>query len=409
MQHALRPYATAGAAIVGASLIAVTPLAAPLPSISKLTDVLLTASDNSQLGDLLAPWIGQYNTASENASQLANNHFLAPGVGFQQLLQVQSSLWQQLLDDPSKAGAITDEMQQNWKTLSSAFTLLNADQSTISSVTPNTMDGTHGLLFGMLPGFLPPSVPADEVAPIVNFLASPFSAMLIGMLGPSISPWVALGNSITAGDGFNETLANMTGAYFNGATLNLDSLIPLIGQTGLLPSALNITNLDFAFGGLLSPGANALGPLQTHDASGDVLSSVTPVGGSIFNSLGITISGVPILGNLTLDSHGIGPIAAMEAWQQIMGNELGSGWNAGGKGQPSDANPPGSGIQFPTIPTDYFNHGTDGSAAAASLDSVLASLLSGSGDTGNVADQLTDLFNTMPGGDALADIVNSMF
>ena len=33
MQHALRPYATAGVALVGASIIAVTPLAVPPPSV----------------------------------------------------------------------------------------------------------------------------------------------------------------------------------------------------------------------------------------------------------------------------------------------------------------------------------------------------------------------------------------
>jgi hypothetical protein len=33
VQHVLRPYATAGVALVGASIIAVTPLAVPLPEV----------------------------------------------------------------------------------------------------------------------------------------------------------------------------------------------------------------------------------------------------------------------------------------------------------------------------------------------------------------------------------------
>ena len=33
MQHVLRPYATAGVALVGASIIAVTPMAVPPPSV----------------------------------------------------------------------------------------------------------------------------------------------------------------------------------------------------------------------------------------------------------------------------------------------------------------------------------------------------------------------------------------
>ncbi len=51
-----------------------------------------------------------------------------------------------------------------------------------------------------------------------------------------ISPFVALCNSITAGDDFNTTLADVTGAFFNGADLNLDSLMPTIEQAGVLPA-----------------------------------------------------------------------------------------------------------------------------------------------------------------------------
>ena len=80
----------------------------------------------------------------------------------------------------------------------------------------------------------------------------------MGELGPDHRPLVALGNSISAGDDFNKTLANMVGAFFNGADLNLDSLIPAIEQAGILPAGMNIENLDIAFGGLLSPGEVAI-------------------------------------------------------------------------------------------------------------------------------------------------------
>lgn len=417
MQHALRPYATAGAAIVGASLIAVTPMTAPLSPLTKSIDMALTAGEASPLGDLMAPWIAQFNTASENASQLANNFFLAPGVGGQQWLSVQSQLWQDLLNDPSKAGTITDTMQEHWKTLATAFTLSNADSDVIDSVTKNTLAGDGGLidhhgLLGLLPSFLPADIPADQVTPIVNFLASPASALLIGALGPGISPWVALGNSITDGDSFNTTMANMVGAYFNGATLNLDSVIPLIKDAGVLPESIDFSHLEFAFGGLLSPGLVSALPYAVYDGPNqtDPSFTVDAVGGSIFNSLGLTINGVPVVNTLELSGHAVGPIAAMEAWSQIIGNELGSGWNSGGKGATNvPVTPPGGQIHFPTVPTDYFDGHDGGSASAASLDSVLAGLLSGSGDTANVTDQLTDLFNSLPGGDALADVVNSMF
>ena len=87
------------------------------------------------------------------------------------------------------------------------------------------------LMFSEIPGFLPAS-DAAEITPIINFLASPASGIIMGDLGPDIAPWVALCNSITAGDDFNTTLADMAGAFFNGADLNLDSLIPTIERVG---------------------------------------------------------------------------------------------------------------------------------------------------------------------------------
>ncbi len=43
MQYALRPYATAGVALVGASIIAVTPVAAPLPELQARSVKLVDA------------------------------------------------------------------------------------------------------------------------------------------------------------------------------------------------------------------------------------------------------------------------------------------------------------------------------------------------------------------------------
>lgn len=366
MQQTLRPYVTAGIAIVGSGLIAATPVATPLASVPTIQDVALTAGDT--LPDLMAPWTEVFNEASRNATILTQNFFLAPGVGFQQMLANQSQFWQSVLDDPSKIPDVMQQIQANLDAVLTGYTLQNADGTfelgnltgTLGTVGVHTLSGSdlntfalgHDALFALLPQFLPADM-ADVATPIVNFLSSPLSAIIIGSLGPSIAPWVAMMNSIQDGDSFNQVMASWMDGYLNGATLNLDSLLPLIASTGLLPEGTEITHLEFAFGGMLTPGAVAVGPYQV-DVDGNMV-DVPAVGGSIFNSLGITLTagllpGVPI----AIEGHAVGPIAAWEAWGQTVGALLGSGWD--GKG-PVQVDPPWPGINFPTIPDDLLDDG----------------------------------------------------
>jgi len=69
VQQTLRPYVTAGIAIVGSGLIAATPVATPLANVQLSRDVALT----SGLGDLVGPWADVFNATSENITQLTNN------------------------------------------------------------------------------------------------------------------------------------------------------------------------------------------------------------------------------------------------------------------------------------------------------------------------------------------------
>lgn len=375
MQQTLRPYVTAGIAIVGSGLIAATPVATPLASVATVRDVALTAGDT--LPDLMAPWTAVFNEASQNATTLLQNYYLAPNVGFQQMLANQTQFWQEILDDPSKIPAVMQQMQANLDAVLTGYTLQNASGSVslngfegvVGTVASHTISGTdlttlafgHDLLFGLLPQFLPADI-SSFATPIVDFLASPLSGIIIGSLGPSIAPWVAMMNSIQDGDSFNQVMASWMNGFLNGATLNLDSLLPLIAQTGLLPAGTEITHLDFALGGLLTPGTVAVGPYGVDLPDGST-TDVSAVGGSIFNSLGITLTasllpGVPI----SIESQAVGPIAAMEAWGQTVGALLGSGWT--GKG-PVDVGPPWPGINFPTVPDDFFDDGGTGSSAAS--------------------------------------------
>jgi hypothetical protein len=384
LQSALKPYATAGVAILGASFLAVTPVATPASSLSAVRDVALTA-DGSVFGDFMAPWLAQYNIAAENATVLANNFYLAPGVGLQQIIANLTDYAQQLADDPTKLAAITMQMQEDLKAVNDAYTLWDAGQSTIDATTLHTVNASdlstlffgHDLILQLLPQFLPADVDPELVTPIVNFMASPASAMIMGMLGPSLSPWVALMNSISDGDGLNETMANMVGAYFNGATLNLDSLLPLIADSGFLPEGTTISHLEFALGGLFTTGSVGQHAYELFDSSGNVVHSIQAVGGSMFNALGLTL-GTSILPGLTIELAGqpVGPIAAWEAWSQTVAGLLDGGkgvspwaWDGKNGGTPPPALPPLTGGSLPLIPTDIFDDGgAPGGADAAGFD-----------------------------------------
>lgn len=376
MQQTLRPYVTAGIAIVGSGLIAATPVVTtPLAGGPTIRDVALTAGG---LPDLLAPWTAVFNTASENATILTQNYFLAPGVAFQQIMANQSQFWQSVLDNPSTIPAVVQQIQSNLDAVMTGYTLQNASADTSATVTYHTLSGSdpntyafgHDLLFGLLPGFLPPDL-AEGATPIINFLASPLSAIIMGSIGPWFSPWVAMMNSIQDGDSFPQIMASWTDGLLNGSKLDLGFLLPLIANSGLLPAGTNITHLDFALGGLLSTGTVAVGPYQVTDQAGDLV-NIHAVGGSIFNGLGISLETGLLPGTpLDIESYGVGPIAAMEAWGQTVGALLGSGWD--GKG-PVEVYPPWPGISFPTIPDNLFDDGGAGAGAATDVFAELAGL-----------------------------------
>ncbi len=158
MQKTLRPYATAGVAIVGATLITVPPAVASLPDIPAARDVALT----SFLTDAMAPWIDQYNIAAQNSTVLANNFNVAPNVALQQFIANQYGYIQEILNDPSKIPAVVSEMQEHMRAVSSAYTLLGIapdDTTTAATTILHTLSGSnlstmaigHDLLYTLLP------------------------------------------------------------------------------------------------------------------------------------------------------------------------------------------------------------------------------------------------------------------
>lgn len=375
MHAILRPYATAGVVIAGAGLIAATPAPAPAPAPAAVVDVGLTG-----LASFLDTWQDVINATNANISTLLNNYMLAPGVAWQQLYANAMGYIQQFLDDPSSSSLadINTQIQEHWVAVRDGWTLpLDVDKATSDIVSHHTLNGAgaptgHLFLFGQVPGFLPPDVDADMVGQILNFMASPLSGLIMGMLGPGISPWVALLNSITEGDSFSEIIANTWGGFLNGATLNLDFVLPMINDAGFLPNGMSLDHLEFAFGGLFTPGDVTVGPYQVLGTGGAVEAEVDAVGGSIFNSLGLQMVGVPALNTINVAGQGIGPIGAMEMWGQIVGALLGSGWD--GKSAVV-VTPPAVGVELPTFPDVVDDGGM--SAEATNMFSGLQDLLDG--------------------------------
>lgn len=347
----LRPLAIAGVSLLSVGLVAGAATSVErLQSLATARDVALTSGES----DLLTPWIDQFNTASQNTTALLNAFFEAPGVGWQQWIANQSGYLQEFFNDPTSGtvASVSHEMQANLAAVLTGLPLQDATLDTTNTVLHHTVTADTAFYLSIISSFLPSSVNPAEVTPIINFLASPDSGLIMGMLGPDISPWIALGNSITDGDDLSTTLANMVGAYFNGADLNLDSLIPAIEAANIFPAGMNMENLGIAFGGLLSPGDTYAG-----------------VGGSIFNSIDLELTGVPQAGTLTLTGEAVGPIGAWEGMAQTIASLL--GWDGSGS--------PLADVTLPIIPTDFLDGGTGAATAATDLSSLVQDLISGLG------------------------------
>lgn len=377
MHAILRPYATAGVVIAGTGLIAATPVVAPAPMARTVIDVALTAGG---LPSVAAPWIDVYNESAANATTLIDNFLLAPGVAWQQLYANVMGYAQQFLDDPSATtlADINTQIQEHWVAVRDGWALpLDVAKETYNLVTHHTIDGSittgHLVLISQVPGYLPAGTDVDGVNAALNWMISPMSGVIMGSLGPGISPWIAMMNSIADGDDLNEIIASGWNGFLNGAVLHLDSLLPMINDAGFLPQGMALDRLDFTFGGLLSTGNVQIGNYQVIGANDEVLATVPAVGGSLFNAVGLEMVGVPVLNKIDVEGQAIGPIAAWQAWGQIIGSLLGSGWD--GKNN-VPVTPPWFGVGLPIIPDTFLDDGGE-SAQATDVFSGLEDLLNG--------------------------------
>ena len=135
-----------------------------------------------------------------------------------------------------------------------------------------------------------PTVAGEEayasLKPILDFLSTPVSGVLVGAIGPIVAPVLAVVNSISNtiellresnfGGALTELInipANVIGAVLNGGqTLDLTPVLSLLGVT--LPDS--IQSIGLKMGGLLSPGGVGFDALAAVAEVPDVLSLDIP-------------------------------------------------------------------------------------------------------------------------------------
>ncbi|BCI51567.1 hypothetical protein NIIDNTM18_08450 [Mycolicibacterium litorale] len=287
MHTSVRPFATAGAALVGASAIAISPLVAT-PSLPDVK-VANPAVHLSAAVDPIEAWLQVFDTSSLNLGNLADAWMQAPAPVLQQVIANQLGYLAELPDVEAIAGQIGSNVQ-------AALTALFAeDLSTLDS----THSDVYGLLLNGLPPILPPVVPAD-LAPLVQFSTSYLSGVLLGVVGPVIGPVLALAagaNAIAAHLGganpdleaalntLVNTPADMADAFLNGGqSVDITPLLKAVGLESPLPG------LDFGarlvFGGVLSPGGSIFNAMSIDLGDGSGPTGVGP--GAIGSLIGLS-------------------------------------------------------------------------------------------------------------------------
>lgn len=331
MESTVRPYLTAGLAMAAAGAVAFAPLALPRDVQIAAPQPVNTSVELTAASDVLNRWVEMVNTTSANATKVADFAFEAPGAVLQQAMVNQLGYLGDVLNDPASIGEVFQGIGANLQKAFQTATLQGFSENDLFGMVSQSNDGWHSLLAVVIPQMLPEGTP-EFVGPLINFLASPLSGVLISLVGPMVSPAVAALNSILAGDLLNLP-ANVVDGFFNGATLNLDGLVPVISGAGILPEGTTINRLGISFGGLLSPGATG-GPDE----------STNGVGGSIFNSLDLSVTTDAMGFPLDIDAVGqpLGPIAALANLSQMVAKAL--GWDGTGN--------PLTDLTFPKVETE---------------------------------------------------------
>ena len=256
LRRHLRPYVTTGVAIVGTSVLLVSPPAIPtafaannIPSASRSIDLKASI-------DPLAAWQVAFDNTAANVTGLADTQLENPFPFFRQILNNQLLYLSQLPDIP----AIVRQQVAN---VQAAVAAPFAEDVT-------TLDKSHAGIWAQLDSPMLVASKSDLAAALMPLTSTALSGLLLGAVGPVIGPaLVLIANAQTIveslkGDDAQSALATlldipaeMTNAFLNGGqSLNVTSLINTLGIEFVNP-----TQLDLEFGGVFSQGTSMFNAL----------------------------------------------------------------------------------------------------------------------------------------------------
>jgi hypothetical protein len=265
MHAALRPYATAGVALVGASVIAVSPVAPPVPDIQEATTRAVSSAqvELAALANPIEEWSKVFQTAFANATELgsqiaANPAPILEAIGNSQLVSAEflaafgqayvSALLPQLGMIPASIQSALEQIQQGniqqgVGDLSLAFVtpfiaplligglLLKLPE--VAAVLSNPFDNisnviTTGLSIGTLFNLLP--VVLDTLAPVLQ----------IGVTGQEIYDGIQADDYEAAVNAVISFPSEMANTILNGASSSYIGNGGLLGSTGIAQAVLNL-------------------------------------------------------------------------------------------------------------------------------------------------------------------------
>ncbi len=321
MQVSARSYLTAGIAVLGAGAVALSPLQ-PISAPTTLTPAV-THSIGVNLAaaiDPITPIVTTIQTTIANTTTLLSDWFANPFP----VLQTMVNNWLYYFSELPAIGTIIQQVIGNIPralqapldpgTISDGSGLVPAgygNGDNISNI-PVTSVSLGPVALPLSPrtvyGFVTDELGAGSaLIPVLNFLQTPISGALLGLVGPVIAPFVALGNGISgaiaaiqASDvatAINDLInipTNMINAFLNGGVrLDLTSVL----KSALPPS---VNTIGFNLGGLLTTFTSTIPSVEVPAGS-------VQVGGVALDALAInaTVQINPALPAVTIDDPGL--------------------------------------------------------------------------------------------------------
>ncbi|PQM46347.1 hypothetical protein C1Y40_03492 [Mycobacterium talmoniae] len=285
MQAALRPYLTAGIAVVGAGVVAVSPVAAPptLPDVAMPAVQLTAGIDFGQLADLGSPTdpLGVYSALATNSfndlSAIAGERFADPAPILGAILHNQMGYFNDFLANPASIVNVPGEMFNNAANVFQTLTSFAPEISLHSDLLTDVQgllaaiaDLNIGNIFKLIPTL---TTIIDEAGQIIGDLTSGNPLLILSVLlpAPIVLGLAAIGPLVNGVEAFDTSLSAVQGAIGSGEYLN--ALAALVAGPGYVTDA--ILNGQWGVGIDLGPLGGAgiplfnglLQPMQDADIS----------------------------------------------------------------------------------------------------------------------------------------------